>query len=282
MREFVRITACPGVLQFPLSSFDNTFFHHFSSVARSNKRLRRFINSQTRNHMVTMTTTATAAAAMFEHVPPSRPRANSFTLSSSDCLSALVGVLCGLLVFARDASQFFGGAVVLSFALLALCNEDPVHGEMSRTKFSSPSRFTVIAHTVLSWALLWSTLASLEAAATTRWSIPFAGVYALYFFLRGAQEQQHAKSLVCASLVGLVVCVFTSRVFAMYYGPRETIALAVFWHAVWWTLNWASNPRGRGTTPKAILLDAPLFGVRDVFRQTSVFPRRHSNTSKQQ
>ncbi|KAH9261142.1 hypothetical protein BASA81_000846 [Batrachochytrium salamandrivorans] len=193
-----------------------------------------------------------------------RPRANSLTVQHRDAVFAGVGMLCGLLAFSRDLSDVFGGTIVLSFVLLALCTEEKTCSPSASFSNSRPKALVVV---VLSWALLWSTLVCLEAT-NSRWSMPFALLYGAYFLYQGRDEPQ-ARRLMVLSFAGLAGCVITSRMFAVHAGPKKSIYLAGFWHFVWWVSNWISNPQAIKVSPRAVLLDAPLFSVRDMFKPSA-------------
>jgi hypothetical protein len=183
-----------------------------------------------------------------------RPRADSLVLNKEDALSAGVGMLCGLLAFSRDLSEFAGGAIVLSLLLLAL-SEDKVD-KMDKDKDpEAPVRTWV--RLFVSWALLWTALASLEVT-TTRWSTPLSLVYALYYVSRASGW----GILGMLSIFGVVLCHLSARKFAVWR-PNDGVLIALSLHACCWTANLRLRPKCLSLDPKAILLDAPLSTVRE-------------------
>lgn len=109
----------------------------------------------------------------------------------------------------------------------------------------------------VSWGLLWTALASLEVT-TTRWSTPLSMVYALYYISRASGW----GFLGLLSIVGVVLCHFTARRFAIWR-PDDGVIIALALHALCWTANLRLRPHTVSLDPKAILLDAPLSTVRD-------------------
>lgn len=183
-----------------------------------------------------------------------RPRADSLVLNKEDALSAGVGMLCGLLAFSRDLSEFAGGAIVLSLLLLAL-SEDRDEKLEKEKEPEAPIRTWL--RMFVSWGLLWTALASLEVT-TTRWSTPLSMVYALYYVSRAAGW----GVLGVLSILGVVFCHFSARRFASWR-PEDGVIIALSLHALFWTANLRLRPQTVSLDPKAILLDAPLSTVRD-------------------
>jgi len=183
-----------------------------------------------------------------------RPRADSLVLNKEDALSAGVGMLCGLLAFSRDLSEFAGGAIVLSLLLLAL-SEDKDDKLDKEKEPESPLRTWL--RLFVSWALLWTALASLEVT-TTRWSTPLSLVYALYYVSRAPGLGVLGLLL----LMGVLICHLTARKFALWR-QSDGVLIALTLHAFSWTANLRLRPKAISLDPKAILLDAPLWTVRD-------------------
>ena len=183
-----------------------------------------------------------------------RPRSDSLALNKEDALSAGVGMLCGLLAFSRDLSEFAGGAIVLSLLLVAL-SEDKDDRTMKQ-KEEEP-RMQSWARLLVSWALLWTALASLEMT-TTRWATPLSLVYGLYYVSRASVW----GVLGILSLVGVAICHISARHFAMLR-PNDGVLIALSLHALCWTANLSLRPKTLSFNPKALLLDAPVWTVRD-------------------
>jgi hypothetical protein len=184
-----------------------------------------------------------------------RPRADSLVLNKEDALSAGVGMLCGLLAFSHDLSEFAGGAIVLSLLLVAL-SEDKI--ERKENDKDREPIFRTWLRVFVSWSLLWTALATLEVT-TTRWAMPLSLVYALYYVSRAAGW----GVLGLLSIIGVVLCHLSAKQFALWR-PNDGVIIALSMHALCWTANLRLRPKALSLDPKWILLDAPLCSVREL------------------